>query len=739
MERKRGKKRWSLLLLAGILTAVPAGQAVQAESGTVEERAGSYTKSGTFHIDQFGEYDIDADVTVTDGKITDITITGANFGGTYAEVNKTKLAAAIEGMAGNFLGLEDTDKDSLKEIDAVSGATYSSNGIKEAVADALGLDLSDSSASGVPSETPEPGTYDVTVAVRSDVVDHSLVQTETADAVLTVEEDGQMRLSYRMVSGTDQEPMYILGFNGYYTDNDPEQELTMDGVDYSTEERNGYTVVTDVSFPLTGMSQYYYNNTYIYVPAMSSLNGDINGILFENGRFSVKTIVTMYWDTLKKQETGTDGNESAEEKDMEISADIEEETSSPSCIVSVPSSLSMGKLTSVSDNIQEYEIRVSSENRNGTVTVSAPEGGLLYNGDNELVFANDFGTQSFQADGTKSQGTDSEETALSGRIIISGEDVAAAAPGNYTGVTTFIITCGDGGTDPDDPGGTEEPDDPGSGELDIYNLEDGVYSITGKMVKTDKTTLSMSDNAINHTIKLTVRDGKYYITLDLKGLNISGRLGYLGDLKYFCTGYTQDQYGNPAGKLADVTVESYQLNEDGTRISDDHGTDYPDQVTFELIPEALEDGYAPLQVFVPIMESIAEGVGTQSVFLALDWDTLEAAEEDDPAFTEDNEPGNGNQDGGDDAGSGLNGGSGLDGSSGLPGGSTLGGASLGGNSLSGSSLGSSSLGSGLSSASSVKTGDTSADIRGWAALLVIGCGVAGAGVMEKRRGKKESR
>ena len=91
MGRKRGKKRWGLLLLAGILAAVPAGPAAQAESGTAEERAGSYTKSGTFHIDQFGEYDIDADVTVTDGKITDITITGANFGGTYAEVNKTKL------------------------------------------------------------------------------------------------------------------------------------------------------------------------------------------------------------------------------------------------------------------------------------------------------------------------------------------------------------------------------------------------------------------------------------------------------------------------------------------------------------------------------------------------------------------------------------------------------------------------------------------------------------------------
>src|SRR5699024_8310657 len=116
--------------------------------------------------------------------------------------------------------------------------------------------------------------------------------------------------------------------------------------------------------------------------------------------------------------------------------------------------------------------------------------------------------------------------------------------------------------------------------------------------------------------------------LDMKGLNISGQLGYLGGLKYFCTGYTQDQYGNPQGNLADAVIESYQLNEDGTRVSDAYGTDYPDQVTFELIPEALDDGFAPLQVFVPLMESIAEGVGTQPAFLALDWDTLKAAAED---------------------------------------------------------------------------------------------------------------
>lgn len=755
MRRNRVKKRLGVLLLsgalAGVLAAAPAARYVRAEETPAEKTSGSYTKSGTFHIDQFGEYDIDVTVTVTDGTVTDIEITGNNFGGTYAEINKTKLASAIEGIAGRFLGLGDTDADGLKGIDGVSGATYSSNGIKEAVADALGLDLSGEALPGVPAEVPEPGTYDVTVAVRSDVVDHSLVQTETADAVLAVDEAGQMSLSYRMVSGTEQEPMYILGFNGYYEDNDTARELTMEGVTYETEERNGYTVVTDVTFPLSGLSQYYYNNTYIYVPAMSNLNGEISGILFENGRFNVKTIVTMYWDTLKRQDDAAADSEES----MEITADVEEETSSPSCIVSVPSSISMGKLSESGDNIQEYEIRVSAGNRDGTVTVSAPDTGVLYSGSNELAFTNDFGVQSFRADDVSGQGADGEEAVLLGRIIISGEDTAAAAPGNYSGVTTFTITCGDsgaepddpggdtdpeepgGGTDPEDPGSTGDPDDtedPGSGSLDVHDLEDGVYSVTGKMVKTDKTTLSMADNAINHTVKLTVSEGRYYVTLDMKGLNISGQLGYLGGLKYFCTGYTQDQYGNPQGNLADAVIESYQLNEDGTRVSDAYGTDYPDQVTFELIPEALDDGFAPLQVFVPLMESIAEGVGTQPAFLALDWDTLKAAAEDDPAFTDDNEPGSDPGNSG-DGGNGLNGGSSLTGGSSLPGGSSLGGSSLGGASLGGSSLGSSSLRGSLTSAA--KTGDASGAVRGWTAVLVISAGVLCAGAAERRLRKKD--
>ena len=594
-----------------------------------------------------------------------------------------------------------------------------------------------------------------------------------------------------------------------------------------------------------------------------------------------------------------------------MTASVAQETSAPSYQVTVPSSLDMGALSRTEDNVQEYDITVSSQDKEGTVTVTAPEGGLLYAGSHSLAFSNDFGAQSFQAKETRDAGTD--EAVLGGRITIAGADVAAAAPGNYTGTTTFSITYssdGGGGTtepeepqpDPgEDPGDGEEgkdlaegtytvdvalwhatnstpsmgdaalvsqgvivvdengdmslqltfqsldisgiegylyrlrkvdmdsvvynqmgypssykaadadvlsyftgvydayndPDspsydgntegkeypkvisipvqkdedmnyveiyvpvmevigagqgtqlarlhidwstlqaggtavepgnpDPGGDELDIRNLPDGVYAVTGRMLKVDKETLSMSDNAIDHTIKLTVKDGKYALTMNFRGLTIGTQLGYLSQLQYFATGYTLDQYGNPQGDLRAVTVDSYQQNEDGSRVSDQYGTDYPDEVTFELIPEALEDGYVPLQVFVPIMDAIASGTGTQPVFLALDWDTLQATTDDDPAFDDDDQTDDEETDGNGE-GSGLTGGSGL-GTSTLPGGSSLGGSSLGGSSLGGSSLGGSSL-------SAARTGDeTGTALAGWAALLAV----AAAAVVLALRQRRGSR
>lgn len=280
-----------------------------------------------------------------------------------------------------------------------------------------------------------------------------------------------MTLSYKMVSGTVKEPLYVLGFNGYYQNNDTSSEsnLTTEGASLKTEQCDDYEVVTDVVMPLTGgLSQYYYNNCYLYVPAMKNLNGTISGVNFDAGKFNVKTTITLYWDTLTK---------------------------------------------------------------------------------------------------------------------VSGI------------------------------------------------LEDGIYAIDGQMLKVDKRTASMSDSAITHTMKLTVKDGAYSITMNYKGMNISGLFGYLDKLYYYETGYTQDGAGNPKGTKKAVTVDSVQKYTDGTVVKDDFGTNYPDIVTFEVIPEADEDGYIPLQVYVPIMEAISAGSGTQDVYLKVDWSTVTKTTANDSVFS----------------------------------------------------------------------------------------------------------
>lgn len=180
------------------------------------------------------------------------------------------------------------------------------------------------------------------------------------------------------------------------------------------------------------------------------------------------------------------------------------------------------------------------------------------------------------------------------------------------------------------------------GELDKNNLEDGIYSIYGEMVKVNRKDLSMSNDAINHTVKLTVEDGKYYLTMDFKGLSYLNKFGYLAELSYYDNGFVYEQYGEIKGTLIAADVLSTQKNADGTDVTDEfnqtggsyEGKLYPDQIRFPLVSDALndQDGCVPLQVFVPVMEDISAGSGTQDVLLKLDWSTLKETTEDDPDF-----------------------------------------------------------------------------------------------------------
>ena len=156
-------------------------------------------------------------------------------------------------------------------------------------------------------------------------------------------------------------------------------------------------------------------------------------------------------------------------------------------------------------------------------------------------------------------------------------------------------------------------------------LSDGIYKVDAKMLKTNGKDESMANDAIVHKAKLTVKDGKYYVTLNFKALNIplSGQTfhGYLNKIQYL-----------ENGEAKDVTVDQLQKNTNGEVVTDELGTNYPDIVTFPITEEVMETGVVPMQVFVPMMDSIMPGMGTQKMNLSLDLSSLVKTTADDKDF-----------------------------------------------------------------------------------------------------------
>ena len=448
------------------------------------------TEVSTAEVEQFGNYNVTSQVTVKDGRITDVALAGNDFKGTHADDNQMYLNKAInglgstKGMKEKLTGLYMNDAQKLNDLDTVSGATYSSNAIKNATMNALGVKIEQEVIPDAPTEKPAPGLYYIEMKDRTDVVDHGLVgESKKVGAYLRVDNDGKMWLTYKMVSGTTGEPLYVLGYNGYYPNGDTTQPLTKEGVTYSTESTTAptigdCTVVTDITVPLDSISQTYVNNVYLYVEAMKNLNGEVSGVYFDAGKFNINSTITLYWDT-------------------------------------------------------------------------------LYN---------------------------------------LSED---------------------------------------SGAAELAKLSDGVYKLTGEMVKVNKVDMSMSNNAINHNIKLVVKNGVPYVNMNFNSLTITSLKGYLKDLNYYASGYEVSKTGEPSGTLVPVTVNSLQKFSNGKTLKDDFGTDYPNDISFPLCEEALEgNNEIPLQVFVPIMDAITPGSGKQNVYLRLDYSTLKEATDADADFAE---------------------------------------------------------------------------------------------------------
>ena len=273
----------------------------------------NYQVSGSSRVNLFGKYNVNATVSVQDGKISEVSVEGSGFGDTHADYNQLKLAAAAAGMNENLKGKYDTDQAGIYSVDTVSGATVSSEAIRDAVLTALDLTVPEEEIPEAP-ETVEAGTYTIEISNVTDVVSHSLIENDRAEATLIVDEDGTMELQYKMISSTEKEPLQVLGLNGYYKNNDKtsESNLTTEGMVYQYEKENTYSwdVVTDVRIPLAGeLTSQYYTNVYLYVEAMNNLGAEkpveISGVLFDKGYFNIDSTITLYWDTLEKVDSSS--------------------------------------------------------------------------------------------------------------------------------------------------------------------------------------------------------------------------------------------------------------------------------------------------------------------------------------------------------------------------------------------------------------------------------------------------
>lgn len=162
-------------------------------------------------------------------------------------------------------------------------------------------------------------------------------------------------------------------------------------------------------------------------------------------------------------------------------------------------------------------------------------------------------------------------------------------------------------------------------EADPTTLADGKYTLKAYMYKAAQPEVySMSNNAVNHNVWLEVKNGEYLLTVQFVGMSIYNKFGYLKQLKYYDAGYTYNSTGQPSGKLMDVEVLTTQKNRAGEDIIDKYNSAddlYPALVRFPLVDKASGE-YVPLQVFVPVMDSIAAGLGTQNALMELDWTKL---------------------------------------------------------------------------------------------------------------------
>ena len=176
---------------------------------------------------------------------------------------------------------------------------------------------------------------------------------------------------------------------------------------------------------------------------------------------------------------------------------------------------------------------------------------------------------------------------------------------------------------------------------DVKNLPDGIYDIKSVGEKKNVEALNFSQEGRESMAaagldtkktKLVVKNGKYSVNVSFKPITFGGLTGYLGDLKYYDGDKTHANRSEiKDSDFKDTTIiENYSENEKDAFIGVykkkfPGRTVYPKTLSYNVDKNKIDvnnELETFTQVFVPVMENIFAGSGTQRMILKYDLSSL---------------------------------------------------------------------------------------------------------------------
>ena len=176
---------------------------------------------------------------------------------------------------------------------------------------------------------------------------------------------------------------------------------------------------------------------------------------------------------------------------------------------------------------------------------------------------------------------------------------------------------------------------------DVKNLPDGKYDIKSVDEKKNVEALNFSQEGREsmaaagldtEKTKLVVKNGQYSVNVSFKPITFGGLTGYLGDLKYYDGDKTHANRSEiKDSEFKDTTiVENYSENEkdafiDAYKKKFPGRTVYPKTLSYNVDKNKIDVNNKLetfTQVFVPVMENIFAGSGTQRMILKYDLSSL---------------------------------------------------------------------------------------------------------------------